>query len=73
MGNVKLPISWKCPAVEQNGVKYGTRGLFRKYMQFLELWPVAKFHAKNMAILKQPRISETAARSENKLNFDTLG
>ena len=31
MGIEKLPISWKWAAVEQNGVKFGTRGEYSVY------------------------------------------
>ncbi len=41
-------LSGKQAIVEQNRVKLGTREQFRLYIcvQLLELWPLAKFHAK---------------------------
>ncbi len=45
MGNAKLPISCKWPAVEQNGVRWDSGVVYGVYMQVLELWPMAKFHA----------------------------
>ena len=51
--NAKMPISRKWPAAEQNGVKFGIRGVVQEvYVQFVALWPMAKFHAQIWQCLK---------------------
>ncbi len=67
-----MPISWKRPAVERNGVKFGTRGYFRKHTYNFRKLANVKVHAQIWQFKKSACISETAVRRAKISSISTL-